>query len=164
MRFTLSLQLPSAEINCSESGYFCLQGERVQTSQYPFKGCVDLPLTITISNMSFSHEWAMVILLNKYSRAEVYARAFSSTEFDMAAVTSCENQGFWDRVNRVNFAWILTNFVFDISKNKLLIIFPWNISATRISRTLLKCNNKTRNLVCTRPLQSKAYNYQINWC
>lgn len=34
MHFMLSLQLPTAEINCSKSGYFSLQGERVQTSPF----------------------------------------------------------------------------------------------------------------------------------
>ena len=32
MHFMLSLQLPTAEINCSKGGYFSLLGERVQTS------------------------------------------------------------------------------------------------------------------------------------
>ena len=32
MHFMLSLQLPTAEINCSKGGYFSLRGERVQTS------------------------------------------------------------------------------------------------------------------------------------
>ena len=32
MHFMLSLQLPTAEINCSKSGYFSLRGERVQSS------------------------------------------------------------------------------------------------------------------------------------
>ena len=36
----------------------------------------------------------MVVLLNKYSGAEVFAREIlSSTEIKMAAMTSCENQG-----------------------------------------------------------------------